>query len=173
MKKTLTMLTLISILLISWHANAKVQTHSEQHFSVEIESVISAPVDKVYRQFLNIGEWWDSSHTWFGDASKMYLEPKAGGCFCEVDGYKQALHMTVTHVNPNKQLNMTGGLGPLQSMGVSGHMSWTFDKTEEGLTKLTLTYTVRGFAGENVKGIANAVDGVLSAQILQLAAKFN
>ncbi|WP_223670462.1 SRPBCC family protein [Kangiella shandongensis] len=173
MKNTLPMLTLIATLMVSWHANAEVQTQSEQHFSVKIESVINAPVDKVYRQFLNVGEWWDSSHTWFGDASKMYIESKAGGCFCEVDGDQQALHMTVTQVNPNKNVQMSGGLGPLQSMGLYGHMSWSFDNTEKGFTKLTLTYIARGFAGEDVKDIANAVDGVLSEQVSHLNSQFN
>ena len=112
MKRLIMTVLGVLTLLASHNANAIVSAQSKQHFSVKIETTIKAPADEVYQQFINIGDWWESSHTWFGDASKMYIEPKANGCFCEVNGDKEALHMTVSMVMPNKNVQMVGGLGP-------------------------------------------------------------
>ncbi|RDX35905.1 SRPBCC domain-containing protein [Kangiella sp. HD9-110m-PIT-SAG07] len=163
---------LLTTLLAAQTAGAIVSTQSKQHFSVKIETTIKAPVEEVYQQFLKVGGWWESSHTWFGDASKMYIEPKANGCFCEVNGDKEALHMTVSTVIPNKNVQMVGGLGPLQSMGVYGHMSWSFKAPTKGMTNLTMTYLVKGFVGEESEMMAKAVDGVLNTQITNLESKF-
>lgn len=172
MQRLTTILMLTLVALTSTSAKAIVSAQSKQHFSVKIETTIKAPVEEVYQQFLNIGDWWESSHTWFGDASKMYIEPKANGCFCEVNGDKEALHMTVSMVMPNKNVQMVGGLGPLQSMGVYGHMSWSFKETTKGLTTLTLSYLVKGFVGEESEMMAKAVDSVLNTQVKNLKSKF-
>ena len=159
-------------LLASNNAEAIVSAQSKQHFSVKIETTIKAPVEEVYQQFINVGDWWESSHTWFGDASKMYIEPRANGCFCEVNGDKEAMHMTVSMVMPNKNVQMVGGLGPLQSMGVYGHMSWNFEEKTKGLTTLTMTYLVKGLVGEESNMMAKAVDSVLNTQVKNLESKF-
>ena len=172
MKRLIMTVLGVLTLLASHNANAIVSAQSKQHFSVKIETTIKAPADEVYQQFINIGDWWESSPTWFGDASKMYIEPKANGCFCEVNGDKEALHMTVSMVMPNKNVQMVGGLGPLQSMGVYGHMSWSFEEKTTGLTTLTMTYLVKGFVGEESEMMAKAVDSVLNIQVKNLESKF-
>ncbi|GAA4356338.1 SRPBCC domain-containing protein [Kangiella marina] len=172
MKIILMLMSSAMILLTSLSADAIVSAQSKQHFMVKIETTIKAPAEEVYQQFINIGDWWESSHTWFGDASKMYIEPKANGCFCEVNGEQEALHMTVSMIMPNKNVQMVGGLGPLQSMAVYGHMSWSFKEPTKGLTTLTMTYLVKGFVGEESEMMAKAVDGVLAIQINNLKSTF-
>ena len=79
---------------------------------------------------------------------------------------------TVSMVMPNKNVQMVGGLGPLQSMGVYGHMSWSFEEKTTGLTTLTMTYLVKGFVGEESEMMAKAVDSVLNIQVKNLESKF-
>lgn len=172
MKLLTALLTLVLATFSSFSAKALVSAQSKQHFSIKIETTIKAPVEEVYQQFLSVGDWWESNHTWFGDATKMYIEPKANGCFCEVNDDKEAMHMTVSMVMPNKNVQMVGGLGPLQSMGVYGHMSWSFAEKTKGLTTLTMTYLVKGFVGEESEMMAKAVDSVLNTQIKNLESKF-
>lgn len=160
--------TFIILLLTLVIAKAEVSEVSEQHFIVTINTSINAPSDQVYEQFVEIGEWWIDSHTWFGDASAMTIEPKAGGCFCERNGEQQALHMTISQINPNKSIHMTGGLGPLSSLAVNGYMTWTFEATEDNSTSLKLNYRVTGFVNQKTEDWAKAVDGVLMQQVSNL-----
>ncbi|MHC9510927.1 SRPBCC family protein [Kangiella sp. M94] len=151
---------------------AEVTEVSEQHFVISINIAIDAPSRQVYDQFIQIGQWWQDSHTWFGDASKMTIKPKAGGCFCERNGEQQAVHMTLSQINPGKSVHMTGGLGPLSSLAVNGYMTWNFEATEDNKTKLKLNYRVTGFVNQKTVDWAKAVDGVLMQQVSNLKTKF-
>ena len=79
-----------------------------------------------YDRFVAVDEWWVESHTWYGSRENLRIDARAGGCFCEISGDNQVLHMLVTYVQPGVELKMTGGLGPLQMMGLHGGMSWRF-----------------------------------------------
>ena len=172
MSKLITIIVTALLLLISHNAKAIVSTQSKEHFLIKIETTIKAPREEVYQQFLKIGQWWESNHTWVGDASKMHIEPKANGCCGEVNGDKEALHMVISTVIPNQNVQMVGGLGPLQSMAVQGHMSWSFKEPAKGMTTLSMTYLVKGFVGEESEMMAKAVDSVLNTQIKNLESKF-
>ena len=169
------MKSLISFILILTSATsfAEVTSSSANGFSVQIEKSIPTNSQKLYQQFLNIGQWWDKDHTWFGKSENMFLQPKAGGCFCEIDGDNQVWHMTVTFVKPNEEVRMTGGLGPLQMMGLHGGMSWKFSSIDEQNSKLTLTYNVSGYSKDGLESLAPIVNQVLQLQVDKLAAKFN
>ncbi len=151
---------------------AEVTEDSEQHFVISINIAIDAPSNQVYDQFIQIGEWWQDSHTWFGDASKMTIESHAGGCFCERNREQQALHMNISHINPGHSVHMTGGLGPLASLAINGYMTWTFEATEDNTTNLKLNYRVTGFVNRQTADWAKAVDGVLMQQVSNLQKKF-
>lgn len=163
----------IILLFTTFMGKAEVSEVSDQHFIVSIDATLMAPRDQAYKQFLQIGDWWQDSHTWFGDASAMSIELEAGGCFCERNGDKQALHMTVSNINPEISIQMTGGLGPLQSLAVNGHMLWKFESTEDGNTTLTLTYRVTGFINQNTEDWSKAVNGVLQQQVDSLSKLLN
>ena len=133
-------------------------------------SVTQSP-QQAYQQFLRIDEWWDPDHSWFGDAKNFTITAQAGGCFCEADGERQVEHMRVVYVEPNKELRMLGGLGPLQMMGVHGAMSWKFDAREEGGTTITHTYTVSGYVKDGLDQLAEVVDKVQTSQLMRLQKK--
>jgi hypothetical protein len=70
---------------------------------------------------------------------------RAGGCFCERlkdDGSVQ--HLQVVYAAPGQGLRLRGALGPLQTEGVDGTLSWTL-KPGEGGTTVTLSYVVGGY----------------------------
>ena len=75
--------------------------------------------------------------------------------------------MSVSFVNPGVMLRLTGGLGPLGLMGVSGNMTWEFDETDGG-TAVTLQYAVGGYMPGGLDAIAAGVDGVLVEQMTRL-----
>ncbi len=72
--------------------------------------------------------------------------------------------MTLVHLSPGKLLRFEGGLGPMQAMGVSGVLTWTFRPDAKG-TSVELRYVVGGYNPAGFKDLAPAVDGVLAAQL--------
>ncbi len=76
--------------------------------------------------------------------------------------------MRISFVDPGKLLRMTGGLGPLQGMGLYGALDWSISE-EEGSTTISLRYSVSGFAPGGYEKLAPIVDRVQSQQLGGLA----
>jgi len=81
--------------------------------------------------------------------------------------------MTVSYVEPNKEIRMVGGLGPLQMLGVHGGMSWKFEPLTENTSKIIFHYQVSGYMEDGFTLLANAVDKVQTIQIERLQAKIS
>jgi len=146
-------------------APAAVMDSSDVGFTVRHEVTVKASPEKAYRQVVNaVGRWWSSDHTYSGDAANMYMEDRAGGCFCErLQGGGSVQHMRVLYANPGKALNLTGGLGPLQTLAVTGSMAWEFKPVKNG-TRININYTVGGYFPGGAGAIPAAVDRVLAEQ---------
>lgn len=119
----------------------------------------------------DVGRWWHPDHTISGDAGNMSIDPRPMGCYCEIFGDDSAgvVHLTVTMVNPEVVLRMTGGLGPLGLMGVNGNMTWEFEDAGSRGTTVKFTYAVGGYMDGGLDSIAPAVDYVLAEALLRLA----
>lgn len=164
---------LIIILLVPFFSKAQVINSSEHGFKLTLVSQVNVNQVTAYQQFIKINQWWSSEHTWFGNAKNLTLAPKVGGCFCEIDDKKQALHMTITYVVPNNEIRMVGGLGPLQMMGVTGGMSWTFEETDTNKTTITLNYHATGYLDTGLDKMAPFVDRVQRQQLDRLSHLLN
>ena len=150
-------------------AEPKVLHVTETGFMVENKVTISQPADKVWHALINqVDKWWPKDHTWWGNDSVLSIDEFAGGCFCEKVGYKSAEHMRISFVEPQKLLRMTGGLGPLQGMGMHGALDWAFATTDEG-THITLTYRVSGIDPNGFEKLAPIVAQVQGMQLQGLA----
>ncbi|MEM7360633.1 MAG: SRPBCC domain-containing protein [Pseudomonadota bacterium] len=159
---------ILSAMVVSGTVHSEVLDKSAGGFVIEIKGEVEQSVEESYQQFLRVSEWWDGDHSWFGSANNFYIEPRVGGCFCEIEGDKQAHHMMVSFIEPNKEVRMLGGLGPLQMMGVNGAMSWQFDEAGDGLTLITHRYTVTGYHKDGLDKLAPIVDQVQSGQVQRL-----
>lgn len=159
-------------------------------FSITNESESYAPVEVVYSHFIqHVDMWWPKDHTWWKGA--LRIDEQAGGCFCETADTASAAHMQVSYVEPNKKVVMTGGLGPLQEMGVTGALTWVFSTIDSSTssdankqdgripkTKVTLTYHASGnihFNGqkasnEDAANLVRVVDKVQAQQLNALTA---
>ncbi|MFZ8200006.1 hypothetical protein [Alteromonas portus] len=159
-------------------------------FSITNESESYAPVEVVYSHFIqHVDMWWPKDHTWWKGA--LRIDEQAGGCFCETTSTASAAHMQVSYVEPNKKVVMTGGLGPLQEMGITGALTWLFSTIDSSTpsgadtqdiripkTKVTLTYYASGnihFNGqkasnEDAANLVRVVDNVQAQQLKALTA---
>jgi hypothetical protein len=152
-------------------ASAEVESASPGAFMLRTQAISSASSDQVWRAIGQIGRWWNSSHTYSGDARRLRLDPRAGGCFCETWGQGQSVeHARVVLVMEHegtRTLRMVGGLGPLQDMGVSAVLTILVAEDPAG-AKITMTYRVAGDPGLGLDALAPVVDGVLSEQFDRL-----
>lgn len=116
----------------------------------------------------DVGLWWPADHTWGGDATALSIDARAGGCFCEIDGISQAEHLRVVFVQPGTLLRMSGGLGPLQGLGVHGILEFRLTPAQrdgrDG-TRIVLHYRAGGYGPEDLGAFAPIVDTVQAQQL--------
>ncbi|MEQ1438959.1 SRPBCC domain-containing protein [Fontimonas sp. SYSU GA230001] len=164
--------SIVTALLLSLagpSGHAKVIDSSVSGFTIENSYVVEVDVDSAWKALVNdVDRWWPRDHTWFGSESTLSIEPRAGGCFCEIAGARQVQHMTVAFADPGRLLRMVGGLGPMQGMGLHGALDWSFEKVEGG-TRLSLRYTVGGYSPTDLREFAPVVDQVQNLQLGGLA----
>ncbi|MYK82317.1 MAG: hypothetical protein F4024_07015 [Gammaproteobacteria bacterium] len=155
---------------------------------------IKAPPARVFEALVEeIGLWWDPAHTYSGDAANLSFDCQTRRCLkptsgqspgAEVDSWDNLVprsrklvalcedsgdglfvrHMTVDFVQPPQALRLSGGLGPLQPLGVAGSMTFDLEETEAG-TKLSYRYRVNG---RDVASWAEPVDRVQLGQLERL-----
>ena len=169
--KTLLRTGLFVLTLFSSLATAEVKDAGAGGFTVVSEAIIDASGDAVWRAAVDdISLWWSSDHTVSGDASRLSITAVPQGGFCESFGPGAGVvHMGITMVNPGVVIRMTGGLGPLGLMGVSGNMTWEFESVDDG-TRVTFTYAVGGYRPDGLDKIAGPVDYVIGEALARLKA---
>ncbi len=161
------------LIVLSPVLKAEVVDKAELGFHIKVTLEINASHTDVYDQFLKVHEWWDGDHSWFGKADGFYIEPRAGGCFCEkADGKRSVLHMLVSYVDPGSEIKLLGGLGPLQGLGLHGAMSFKFEPISKDKTRLIHEYRVTGYTKGGLLKLADAVDAVQTLQVKRLQARF-
>src|ERR1700734_3347887 len=73
-----------TVLLSVAPLHAAVADSAANGFTVKLELNIQAPPQQVYGSLVhNVGDWWNSMHTFSGDAHNLSIDDKAMGCFCE------------------------------------------------------------------------------------------
>lgn len=171
-------LTLAVLLASTAPAHAEVVEKSDSGFVSRLSAEVAAAPADVWKSLIAPNLWWNKSHTYSGDATNLYLDAQAGGCFCEklplgkdapaAARPGSAEHMRVIHAAPGRVLRLSGGLGPLQSEPVGGVLTITLKPTVSG-TRILWEYVVGGYMRYKVDEIAPAVDKVMAGQLASLA----
>jgi len=147
-------------------ADAPSAGHVEFRYSFKT----GAAPDRAYAAITGVARWWDSNHTYSGNASNLSLDARAGGCWCEqlADG-GSVQHMTVLAAMPGRMLRLSGGLGPLQAAPVTAIMTWTIKREGSG-SEVDMSYLVDGYLRGGLDAVRGDVDTVLSHQVERLRA---
>ena len=157
---------LAASIMLAAPAAAEVLSSTPAGFAVEARVVVPVAPSEAYAALGRIGRWWNSEHTYSGDAANMRLEPRVGGCFCEAipaDG-GEIEHGRVIYARPGQTLRVQGGLGPLQSEGVLGTLTWQLRAVDSG-TEISQTYVAGGYMRGGFEAAAPLVDQVMAAQL--------
>ena len=170
MKNLLCTFLYLSVILTTG-ARAEVTDAAAGGFTTVNEVLIDASVEVSWRAAIDdIGLWWNSDHTISGDASRLSITAVPQGCFCEdLGGDAGVVHLNVSMVSPGVVIRLTGGLGPLGLMGVTGNMTWEFEALED-TTKVTFTYVVGGYRPGGLDSISGGVDYVIGEALARLKA---
>ncbi len=141
---------------------------TDHHIELKYAFKTRTAPDRVYAAITGPARWWDSSHTFSGNASNLSLDPRAGGCWCEqlADG-GSVQHMTVLAAMPGRMLRLAGGLGPLQSGAVNAVMTWTIKHDGSG-SEVGMSYLVDGYFPGGLDAVRDDVDAVLEHQVERL-----
>lgn len=151
-------------------ARAEVVDAQPNGFEVRRQVVIAAPASAVWATLVTPAKWWASAHTFSGSAANLSLGAASGGCFCErLPNGGSVLHMTTVNAVPSQKLVLAGALGPMQSSGASGALTFLLVE-KDGATTVTVTYDVGGYFKGGLDKIAAPVDGVLGQQVAGLKA---
>ncbi|MGH8082419.1 MAG: SRPBCC domain-containing protein [Lysobacter sp.] len=153
-------------------ADAAVKDVAANGFTIENEQTVAVDPATAWKALVeDVDHWWPKDHTWWGAASTLSIDPRAGGCFCEIgrDGKQQALHMTVGFVDPGKTLRLLGGLGPLQGMGLNGAMEFRLSPGKDGGTRIVLYYRAGGYTPDDLSKFVPVIDKVQGLQLAGLA----
>lgn len=143
---------------------AEVVTAKENGFKIVQNYELNSNASDAFKEIIKPKNWWNSSHTWSQDSNNLYIEAKAGGCFCEkLPNNGSALHMNIVYIKPNEELRMFGALGPMQFSGSSGHL--ILKLTPNGKkTNLQLSFIVGGYYEGGLDKLAPMADKMLSEQ---------
>ena len=156
----------ISLLMLAGTSAHSAPQVTPNGFLVRLEASVSAPKAKVYDALVGqIGMWWNPDHTYSHDAKNLSIDARPGGCFCEKLTNRGGVeHLRVVYIAPGEVLRLSGGLGPLQSSGLAGSLTWKLTDDDDK-TRVQLSYSVGGFIEGGFEKIVPAVESMLSDQL--------
>jgi hypothetical protein len=151
--------------LVATAASAEVIEKDADHFVLRYSVGLETTPDDIYGAVGEVGQWWNPSHTYSGEAANLTLPLAVGGCFCEAlkDGTRFE-HGWVVEADPETGVLLAAPLGPLKGKTTKADWSLGWSPANAGW-ELVMTYVVRG---PGVGALAEPVDGVMGDQFSRL-----
>lgn len=163
----------VTLTLAAGLARAAVTDLQTTGFEVRHEVALTAAPDSAWQALIHPARWWDSGHTFSGDAKNLSLDARPGGLFLErfPEG-GGVTHLTVIRVVPGKLVRLTGAMGPMQGSGLAGSMTWQLLPDGAG-SKFVLTYSIGGYLKGGFAQMGPACDEMLSGTVARYQAYVN
>ena len=159
----------IAIPLATGPAAAELTQSDATGFVSTHRIVIAAPPERVWDTIARPALWWNSAHSYSGNAANLSWDTRPGGCWCEQLEGGAVEHGRTLYAQRGRTLRLSGAFGPLQSGAVIATMTFALKPEGQG-TALTVTYVVGGFHPAGLATLAAPVDGVIAAQMPGLKA---
>jgi uncharacterized protein YndB with AHSA1/START domain len=138
-------------------------------FTIQHALRINATPTRVFEALsMQVGRWWNPAHTYSGSSDNLWIDARAGGCFCEsLPNGGIVEHQRIVNMAPPSMLRLSGGLGPLQAAGVAAHLTWQLAQ-DSGATNVTASYVVGGYLAGGLDKVSGVVSFVLNEQLQRL-----
>ena len=163
------LLVLMAAATMTAPAAAATSEVSPTGFIVSLRYDVNATPHRVWESLGEVGKWWNSRHTWSGNAANLSLSTQASGCYCERWGANSVEHGRVVYAAEDSVLRLQAALGPLQALAVNAVLTFAITQ-KDGKTILQVTYRVSGNASAALQDLAGPVDGVIAEQARRLVA---
>ncbi|MEM7456559.1 MAG: ATPase [Planctomycetota bacterium] len=142
---------------------------SSDGFQIQITRQLDVDAGTAYSKLVEeFSMWYDASHSYSGEAANLSLDLEEKCMLERLPDGGYVRHMEIVFHQPGKVFRMTGGLGPLQGMGVTGALTYEFVEGDEG-TEVKMTYNVSGASSLQLDAIAVPVNQVLGLQMDRFA----
>ena len=169
MKPQLCLLSALFGLGLPTLASAEVIASAPDHFTLKLEAHSALSPAETWARLVEPSEWWQSDHTYSGDARNLSLDPQAGGLWREDWDGGSVWHGSVLQAQPEQTLVLSAPFGPLQGLAVMSVWTISLAPTESGGTKITFDHVTNGTGASNLDALAPAVDFVKQQAIESLA----
>ena len=157
--------------LVQSPAQAAIVESSADHAVLTYSADLALNPAQAWAKLIEVRSWWSSDHTYSGAAANITLTPRAGGCWCETWDGNSVEHGRVLMAMPGKNLRVEAPFGPLQAMGVKAILDFTLSALPDNHgTRVGVRFTVNGTTSSKLDTLAPVLDGVMGAQIANLAA---
>ena len=161
----------LASILLNAPAFAEVTAKAPDALVIRVKAQVALDRDDAWARLLDISSWWNSSHTYSGDAGNMSVDAVAGGCWCELWSGGEVEHGRVLTVMPRDLIRFDAPLGPLQEMGVSTVLTFTLsDGASASATAVVVDFKVTGSSLSGLDKLAAVIDGVITEQVTRYAA---
>jgi len=166
----------LAVLLSASPLLAHVQETSDNGFVLRHGIDVPRSAAESWETLIKPAQWWKPEASYSGDAANLTLDPRAGGCFCEIvlnTGLADAPpgvsaeHMRVVYVQKPSALRMSGAIGPLQAGAGQGTLTIYLRPRGDG-TRILWEYVYGGFLRGDARALAQSTDLMLGAQLLRL-----
>lgn len=149
--------------------HAELSSASADGFQLKIDGTTQVDPQAAYEAFLEIRKWWDPSHSYSLDANNLSIDLEQHALLEQLPDGGFVRHLELVYHAPGKMIRFTGGLGPLQEMGVQGALTVKFTAVDEG-TQVQWLYNAHGYAPPGLDALAEIVDRVQTEQFERLIA---
>lgn len=147
---------------------AEVTSSAADGFQIKITKSVAGGASEVCECLVNdISKWWDATHSYSGNAQNFSMDLENHCLLEKLPDGGFVRHMEIVFYQPRRVLRLTGGLGPLQEMGVTGALTFKLNQNGD-YTDVELTYNVVGRDAQNLEKLAPAVNSVLNQQMDRL-----
>jgi len=163
MKALLALFTAVCLAFAAAPASAEVVERHADGFTLRYAVRLETTAGDVVLAIEDIDGWWNSAHTYSGDAANLTLRMEPGGCLCEAlaDG-KIFEHGRVTAFDDD-HLALSAPLGPLKERATRADLTFRWPDERTGVL-VTLTFIVEG---PGLGAMADGVDAVMHDQYVR------
>ena len=156
------------VLALPWlPANAEIVAASADHFHIRLQAESTTTPEPLWQKLTQPATWWNSAHTYSGDAQNLSLDPIAGGMWIETWPQGSVWHGTVLQAQPPTTLRLNAPFGPLQGLGINVVWTISFEPLEAG-TRVHFDILANGTSASGLDTLAAPVEGVFAEALDQL-----
>ena len=159
LKSVLAVVAAIGLLSATPAAAEVVERHADG-FTLRFTTTMETTAGDVFLAIEDIGGWWDSAHTYSGDARNLALSLEPDGCFCEALPDGTLFEHGRLRGFDDEHLSLDAPLGPLKGRATTADLTFSWPDAGTGVA-VTMTFVVEG---PGLGAFADPVDAVMAGQ---------